>query len=890
MTINAPDLKAWSPDDNIVTTQIQPQIIKHWTVTHDRLTSANVHLPTIPRGTLSPQNYLNDTRTIPHSNISTLTSQHGHPLTTGDWAGFIQAVTWIANAHTPTPSKGPFLYEFSQSAATHNSKILESFDYDLARVIAAHPNSISSPGSELRPIHHLKILIGNHPNFPHISRILTHGIDYPAEDLPEKTRIKELTNQLERGNHKSALTAEAKPIVDKLVKQDVTFGYALTITKDCIIKLKHGELYPLGLQHQITIDEKGTKIPKKRVTHDLSNRKRHGLSINQRVDEDKLPPTMYGFALQRFLILIHHIRFHHPDKRILLCKSDFDKAYRRLHTTPRIAAKCISAWTTSNDPSDQHNEEFIGTIMTRLPFGSTPAPAEFSIVSETIFDLASDLLLCPFWDPDKLPSPYDKYLPPPKRIDDSTPFGKALEPDVHLPKHQICGVEGYIDDGAIAVLDIPRTKNMVKRARQALPMASHLCFRPLANNEPIPRPDPQSLRKMEAEGRLQETPLIFLGWSIETRPFEISLPQEKVTSWTSSINSALKQLSITFDEAQTLIGRLNHVGFIIPSARHFLNRIRRLEFIADRHGTAKISDETHKDLLLWTEFLERARKGISINLVVFRRPTLFTISDASEYGIGGYCLQTGQSWRYEFTKLEREVFSLNLKEFIGSVVNGKVFLPLDDSPFPCLLSIGDSTSAAGWLQKSNFDPDCHPIHAEVAREHARVIMAHNACDYSQHIPGITNVVADSLSRDFHLSNKQLISMLYAVNPPFLPKQMNIVPLPNEITSWIGSLALKQHKRKVLPERHTKSTIARGVCGWTSNADATQITPIWTDSNLPTKYSSSELSCTLSELELLTHKADKSRQTLRKRPSITWQRKLLQVVGQTQPKIQPEKQT
>jgi hypothetical protein len=811
-------------------------------------------------------------------------------LPTGDWKGFIQAITWVANSTAPTPSKGPFQYEFSQTAASHNSKVLESFDYDLAKVNKAHPDSISSPGSELRPIKHLEILLGNHPNFPHIKDILSNGIDYPAEDLPERTRINELTKQLERGNHKSALTPEAKPIVDKLVKQDVTFGYALPITRDCITRIKHGELYPLGLQHQITIDEKGTKIPKKRVTHDLSNQKRHGLSINQRVDEEKLPLTMYGFALQRFLTLIHHIRLHHPNERILLCKSDFDKAYRRLHTTPRIAAKCMSAWTTSDDPNDKNNEHFIGTILTRLPFGSTPAPAEFSTVSETIFDLASDLLLCPYWNPDELPSPYDKNLPPPKRIEDDIPFGQALEPDVHLPPHQICGVEGYIDDGAIAVLDTQRTETIVKRARQALPMASHLCFRPLSPKEPIPRPDPQSLRKMEAEGRLQETPLIFLGWSIQTRPFKINLPQEKVTSWSSSIENAIAQKSITFDDAQTLVGRLNHVGYIIPSARHFLNRIRRLEFIADKHGSAKIPDDTRKDLQLWIKFLERARKGISINSVIFRRPTSLTISDASEYGIGGYCLNTGQSWRYKFTKQEREVFSLNLKEFIGSVVNGKIFLPLDDSPYPCLLSIGDSTSAAGWLQKSNFDPNCHPIHAEVAREHAREIMKNNACDYSQHIPGVTNVVADSLSRDFHLSNKQLISMIYTVNPPFLPQQMNILPLPKEIISWIGSLAQKQHKRKVLPERHTKSTIARGVCGWTSNTDATKITPIWTDSTLPTKYSSSELSCTLSGLELLTLTANKSQQPLRERPSVTWQRKLLQVVGQTQPKTHLEKQT
>jgi len=53
--------------------------------------------------------------------------------------------------------------------------------------------------------------------------------------------------------------------------------------------------------------------------------------------------------------------------------------------------------------------------------------------------------------------------------------------------------------------------NMVQRARQAVVMAFFLVFHPLAGIfEPIPRPDPTSIRKLLAEGGLAEL-IIFLG-------------------------------------------------------------------------------------------------------------------------------------------------------------------------------------------------------------------------------------------------------------------------------------------------------------------------------------------------------------------------------------------
>ncbi|KAL9178371.1 LOW QUALITY PROTEIN: hypothetical protein ACHAXT_000018 [Thalassiosira profunda] len=701
-----------------------------------------------------------------------------------DWDGFFAAIRWVASAPVDTPSRSEFQFELTQSAAEHNARAIAAHDHDFASAIEANPGSIISPGSELRPFSQLGLLLGHHRDYTRFFRNSTEGIDYPAHDLPEPTRLEELHAQIIRGNHKSAMTADVASTVEKEMRDEAARGYAIPITKDCLLKLKGAELYPLGLAHQFTINEKGEQIPKRRVTHDLSNRKQFGLSINQRIDEDRIPETRYGHAMSRFVHLIHHIRYHHPDGRILMCKSDIEKAYRRLHTAPRIAAKCISAWETNElDDSGSMVKKFIGLLLTRLPFGSSPAPAEFSICSKR----SSTRRRPPPCAPSGTPPPCRPHTLTAFRPQDDCPTklpsDEPSQPTYTCPPSRR-GVEGYIDDGAIAVPRFPIDSRMVDRARQALPMATHLVFRPVAeDDEPLPRPDPQSIRKLAAEGQLRES-LVFLGWEINSRSLSIALPQEKASAWIASIEDALSRPTISWDDAKTLVGRLNHVGYIISSARHFLNRIRRLEYVANKHGRANFTIDARRDLALWILFLRRARVGLSMNLVVFRLPTTVGITDASEYGIGGYCLYSGRAWRYEFTKVEREAFSLNLKEFIGSVVNSKMLLPHDQCQYPCLLSLGDSSSATGWLHSSNFDPDLHPMHAEVAREHARVTMHHDACDYSQHLPGLHNVVADSLSRDFHLSHSKLTAMLYAAQPPYLPPQLSIVPLPPTIASWI----------------------------------------------------------------------------------------------------------
>ena len=97
-----------------------------------------------------------------------------------------------------------------------------------------------------------------------------------------------------------------------------------------------------------------------------------------------------------------------------------------------------------------------------------------------------------------------------------------------------------------------------------------------------------------------------------------------------------------------------------------MSNLRQMEEIARRKIKVRLSRRTLDDLELWLEFLLSEKYGISINRVIFRKPTITTFSDSSECGIGGFCPQTGIGWRYRFIEEEQQAFTLNTKEYIAS--------------------------------------------------------------------------------------------------------------------------------------------------------------------------------------------------------------------------------
>ena len=78
--------------------------------------------------------------------------------------------------------------------------------------------------------------------------------------------------------------------------------------------------------------------------------------------------------------MISAMRSRWPTKRILMGKTDLDAAYRRIHANAKTASTCIAI------------VDKLAFLCLRLPFGTTPAPAEYTTISEAVIYLDNDLL------------------------------------------------------------------------------------------------------------------------------------------------------------------------------------------------------------------------------------------------------------------------------------------------------------------------------------------------------------------------------------------------------------------------------------------------------------------------------------------------------------------
>ena len=127
----------------------------------------------------------------------------------------------------------------------------------------------------------------------------------------------------------------------------------------------------------------------------------------------------------------------------------------------------------------------------------------------------------------------------------------------------------------------------------------------------------------------------------------------------------------------------------------------------------------------------------------------------------------------------------NLLEFLAAAITA--YLTVTGSSTPQKpLALTDSSSALGWLYKASF-PESMEGHDMVARWLALVLVKNESALYSQHIKGKHNFIADSLSRDHHMTNDQLTYAFKTLLPSQTPNSFTILPLPRKVDSIISSL-------------------------------------------------------------------------------------------------------
>ena len=373
----------------------------------------------------------------------------------------------------------------------------------------------------------------------------------------------------------------------------------------------------------------------------------------------------------------------------------------------------------------------------------------------------------------------------------------------------------YIDDTpTISIDDPPR----LARARAAVLLAIHIVARQLSQKEHISREDIACIKKLLGKGALSEIKVI-LGWEFDTRHLLVRLLDNKYQAWKNSITKILHDGHTTHDTLDTLIGQLTHVSAVMHPLLHFLSRLRTLKFKASRRRSVKLEQKHRDDLLLALRLLNKSNKGISMNLLSFRKPTHCYRADACHWGIGGYNSE-GRAWRWELPTHLQWRATLNMLEFLAAVI-GPWIDTLENTlpPMSCILSMTDSTTTNGWLRKSNFDDinqqenaEQNKCKLELARNHANRLLDNDINDYSKWFPGKANDVSNSRSRDFQLNNNDITHLLFSSVPSQLPPSFTIASLPQEIELFLCAWLLKMPTGPPSNETRARSGLRSGQDG------------------------------------------------------------------------------
>ena len=702
---------------------------------------------------------------------------------------FLECIKRICANESPTPTKSPIRFELSEQASAHNASVLEQVGFDVGRLIRENGSSTLGFGSEFRQVRELKPLLGKHPHFAQLAKVLTEGMHYVFDrDLGPAERQKEVVAMLARGNHKSAQTEQEQ--VGKLLAKDVLHGFSIPLPIGVVSRIPGAMVQPLGLVQQWTVDPDGVRIIKYRLTQDLSfstDRSAEPTSINSRVDMSAYVEMIYGWCLPRIMHYIVSLRWRFPHLRILISKYDYSDAYRRIAHSADAAAQTIAI------------NGVTAYLSLRLTFGGSPNPPTWCMFSELVTDLANEIGQCSSWDPETLRSPAQPDDPEPIRLPDTIPISLARGMAVLLPMSKAGGrVDGFIDDLINVFADTPEN---CRRQPHVVPLAMHVTSRPHAgdSDEPIPRRPILSLPKLIAEGRPEEVQAV-LGWRINTRLLEVSLPDDKYKAWIGDVHRLIRNGHCGAKELETLVGRLNHTSYIMPNARHFMSRIRKGLEDKGKGRQRRVSAAAIEDLRLWLGFLSHANRGVSMNLLVTREPDMVCWSDACPLGIGGYSL-SGRAWRLripETSPIHGHIGVNNLLEFLGMGINVWLSCIESEGGENCILAIGDNTSAIGWLHNSSHldvEGTVHRAHLQVARKIATVLTEYKCCLASQHLKGELNVVADLLSFEGgergkshpiafdKPANDELTNRFLAQYPSQVPANFAISQLPTEILSW-----------------------------------------------------------------------------------------------------------
>ena len=238
--------------------------------------------------------------------------------------------------------------------------------------------------------------------------------------------------------------------------------------------------------------------------------------------------------------------------------------------------------------------------------------------------------------------------------------------------------------------------------------------------------------------------MVFLGIVLDTLLLEARLPADKLAEIRLMLNNLLSSPSLTVGSLDQFLGKLSFASRVIVPGRTFT---RRLWDLKSRHHhlkpffRIKLPEDCRKDLLWWRQLLQDWNgRSFFLNTTATPADELGLFTDASNVGWGAY-FSRGKRFVYGKWSAEEQSRSIQYRELYAIVAacsawgehwsRQRVVFNCDNQSVVDAVTAGTSRS-----------PDVMCL----LRSMFMLCAKNNFHASAVHVPGVTNVVADSLSR------------------------------------------------------------------------------------------------------------------------------------------------
>ena len=236
--------------------------------------------------------------------------------------------------------------------------------------------------------------------------------------------------------------------------------------------------------------------------------------------------------------------------------------------------------------------------------------------------------------------------------------------------------------------------------------------------------------------------LTFLGIELDTINWLSRLPTEKVEKCRQQILQLLspRVKSVRLKQLQSVIGLLNFACRVINPGRAFLRcLIDRTCNVTSKFNFVRISNEDKADLFMWQIFLAKFNGHCLFQQAGWSEsPDLHLFTDASKIGYGAIL---GERWvAGEFpldwqgnniTVLELYPIVLALNIWMDHISNKKLRIHTDNQDLVHIIN-----------KKTSREKSIMPL----VRKLVLTALHNNTLMHAVHIPGVSNSLADALSR------------------------------------------------------------------------------------------------------------------------------------------------